>query len=220
MFLKIFSMILPWSLRRHFLNRFFKYEIDAGARIGMAWVFPGKLIMKKGAFIDHLTVAINLDLVEMGTDAIIGRSNWITGFPGNTSSLHFRHQQGKVSELRLGDQSAITKNHLIDATSPVIIGKFVTVAGYHSQLLTHSINLTDSRQDSAAIHIGDYCFIGTNCILLGGSNLPSYSVLGAKSLLNKSFDEQWMLYAGTPATPVKPIEPTARYFSREQGFVY
>ena len=35
---------------------------------------------------------------------------------------------------------------------------------------------------AAPITIGDYCFVGTNCVLLGGSVLPSYSVLAAKSL--------------------------------------
>ncbi|MET0243827.1 MAG: acyltransferase [Flavitalea sp.] len=220
MFKKLFSFLLPWSLRRRYLNRFFRYEIDKTARIGLSWIFPAKLVMKKGALIEHLTVAVHLDEIIMGEQSVIGRSNWITGFSSDSDSLHFKHQAGRKSVLNLGDHSAITKNHHIDCTSPIYIGRFVTVAGYQSQLLTHSIDLVESRQHSAPIHIGDYTFVGTNSVILGGSVLPPYSVLGAKSLLNKAFKDEWMLYAGVPATPIKPVPKEAKYFTRPEGFVF
>jgi hypothetical protein len=44
-------------------------------------------------------------------------------------------------------------------------------------------------------------------------------VLGAKSLLNKAYSEEWMLYAGVPAKPVQAIPSSARYFTRAEGFV-
>ncbi|ADF50912.1 trimeric LpxA-like enzyme [Zunongwangia profunda SM-A87] len=119
----------------------------------------------------------------------------------------------------VGAHSAITKNHHIDCTSPIFIGKFVTIAGYQSQLLTHSINVYDNRQDSQSIYIGDYTFIGTNVVILGGSKLPAKSVLGAKALLNKSYEEEWMLYGGNPAKPIVPIQKDAKYFSRTKGYV-
>ena len=119
----------------------------------------------------------------------------------------------------LGSQSAITHRHIIDCTNAVHIGEFTTLAGYRSQILTHSIDLMDCRQSSAPVRIGDYCFIGTDCVLLGGSALPSYSALGAKSLLNKAYDQTYSLYAGVPAKPVKSLEPEMKYFQREVGFV-
>ena len=61
--------------------------------------------------------------------------------------------------------------------------------------------------------------MGTDCVLLGGSVLPSYSALGAKSLLNKAHGQTHSLYAGVPARAVKSLEPEMRYFQREVGFV-
>jgi acetyltransferase-like isoleucine patch superfamily enzyme len=122
--------------------------------------------------------------------------------------------------LILGEHAAITNRHLIDCTDRVTIGKFTTIAGFQSQLLSHSIDIEKNRQDSKPICIGDYCFLGTNCVLLGGSALPDYSVLGAKSLLNKAHMETHRLYGGVPAKPLKELARDLAYFKRTEGFVH
>ncbi|WP_254943897.1 acyltransferase [Cyanobium sp. AMD-g] len=175
--------------------------------------------MAAGARIDALTVAVNLDRLVMGEMARIGRGNWITGFPTGTSSPHFSHQPDRCAELHLGAHAAITKDHHIDCTNCVTVGPFTTIAGYRSQLLTHAIDLQHNRQHSEPITIGAYCFVGSNCVILGGSVLPNHCVLGALSLLNKPLAESWCLYAGQPARRCKSIDPDSAYFSRSQGYV-
>jgi len=176
--------------------------------------------MAAGSSIDHFTVAIHLDVIQLEERASIGRNNWITGFPSNSNSLHFKHQVNRQSKLLLGESSAVTKNHHLDCTNTIEIGRFATVAGYQSQFLTHSIDVFENRQDSAPIIIGAYSFVGTNSVVLGGAILPAYSVLGAKSLLNKSYVEEWRLYGGVPAKELSTIPMTARYFTRTEGFVF
>jgi len=210
MFKKLATLILPWSLRRRALNKWFGYQIHPNAKIGLSWIFPRKLF----------TVAIHLDKIEMGKNSKIGRGNWITGFPTNTNALPFKHQEGRRSELIIGESSAITKNHHIDCTNIIQIGRFSTIAGYQTQMLTHSINILENRQDSAPILIGDYTFVGTNVTILGGAILPDYSVLGAKSLLNKPYSQTWMLYGGVPAKPLSELPKDAKYFHRIDGFVW
>lgn len=221
MLLKILSFFLPWPLRRRALNWWFGFNIQPGAKIGLAWVFPGNLIMEAGASIGHFTVAIHLDQIHMGAHSGIGRGNWITGLSTkcNNRHRHFGHQPDRIAALELGECANITKNHHIDCTNLITIGRFSTIAGYSSQLLTHSIDLFENRQNSAPIHIGEYTFVGTNSVILGGSTLPPYSVLGAKSLLNKQFTEPWKLYGGVPATLLSDIPIQAKYFSRTEGFV-
>lgn len=220
MLLKALSILLPWPLRRWMLQRLWGYQIHPSARIGLAWVFPKHLHMGAGSKIDHFTVAIHLDCIEMGAYASIGRSNWITGFPTATSSKHFQHQPDRQARLSMGESAAITKQHHLDCTHSIDIGAFSTLAGYHSQLLTHAIDVQHNRQDCQPISIGAYTFVGTNVVILGGAVLPAHSVLGAKSLLNKAYAQEWMLYAGVPARAVKAISREAQYFVRENGFVY
>lgn len=220
MILKIITFLLPWTFRRRALASWFSYEIHPNARIGLAWIFPRKLIMGDGARIDHFTIAIHLDRIEMADKATIGRANWITGFPTNRKSAHFQHQSGRRAELRLGESAAVTKNHHLDCTNLIDIGRFATIAGYNSQFLTHSIDIHENRQDSAPIRIGAHTFVGTNVVVLGGAVLPPHSVLGAKSLLNKSYTDGWTVYGGVPAKALQEISRNAKYFTRLDGFVY
>jgi acetyltransferase-like isoleucine patch superfamily enzyme len=108
---------------------------------------------------------------------------------------------------------------MIDCTDSIKIGNFSTIAGYYSQLLTHSINLRISRQECSTITIGDYCFIGTNCVILPGSMIPNFSILGACSLLNRKYEEEYFLYSGVPAKPIKKLNDY-QFFLRSSGVVY
>jgi len=218
MILKFLIVLFPWSLKRWFLHRCYGYEIDRSARIGLAWVYPKHLRLGKETRIDHFTVVIHLDTVELGDYSTIGRSNWVTGHPGG-SGRHFTHQKDRRPQLVIGEHSAITKRHYLDCTHEIKVGRFTTIAGHHSELLTHSIDVVAGRQDSKPIEIGDYCFIGTRCIVLGGARLPSQSVLAAGAVLTKAFEASFSLYGGVPARFIKDLPKEAQYFRRTTGFV-
>lgn len=217
--IRCFVVLLPWKLKWWVLNKFFHYQIHPKAHIGLSYIFPRHLIMEEGAKIGHLNVAIHLDKMILKKNSIIDRGNWITGFPTGTTSRHFSHNKDRKSELIIGCEAAITKNHHLDCTDSVQIGDFTTIAGYNSQLLTHSINIYDGCQDCHPITIGDYCFVSTGVKILGGSHLPDYSVLGAGAVLNKQYVDTYRLYAGVPARSVKDINKDAKYFNRLSGFV-
>ncbi|HEY2573692.1 MAG TPA: hypothetical protein VGH65_06475, partial [Verrucomicrobiaceae bacterium] len=212
-------VILPWPIKREILQSCFGFELHPSAHIGLAWVFPRKLVMNEAACIDHFTVAIHLERLELGSHAMIGRGNWITGYPKDGRGPHFQHQSGREPVLVMGEHSALTKNHHFDCTARIDIGAFATIAGYQSQFLTHSIDIVAGRQHAEPIRIGRYGFVGTRCVVLGGSVLPDYSVLGAASLLNKDFEDSYCLYAGTPAHPLKKLPADSGYFTRQEGFV-
>ena len=214
----LLTLWLPWHLRRVLLQSLCGYRLHPTCRIGLAIVCVEELVMGEHSSIGHLTVCKGLRRLHLGAHASIGRLNWITGFPAENKTF-FAHQSDRVPELIIGAQSAITHRHIIDCTNAVHIGAFTTVAGFRSQILTHSIDLMDCRQSSAPVTIGDYCFVGTDCVLLGGSALPAYCALGAKSLLNKALTETHWLYAGVPAKPIKSLEPDLKYFQRDVGFV-
>ncbi len=217
--LMLVGFLLPWAVRRRWLCAVFGYEIHPTARIGLSWVQPGKLVMEAGARIGSGTVCKGLAWLEMREGAHLGNLNWVTGLPTG-SGRYFTHQPERQPELRLGRHASVTNRHLLDCTGSVSIGAFSTFAGFQSQILTHSIDLAAGRQSSQPVSIGEYCFVGTNCVLLGGSKLPDRSVLGAKSLLNKAWTDAGILYGGVPAKPLRAL-PTAemRYFQRQEGWV-
>jgi hypothetical protein len=212
------TMLLPWTVRRRALKLFFGYSLHPTSRIGIAWVLPKHLVMEEHSRIGHLTVCKGMDLLHLGAHAWIGRLNWITAYPSSADGF-FRDEAGRSPQLVLGKHAAITNRHIVDCSSSVTIGEFSTVAGWRSQILTHSIDLELNRQTSRPVQIGSYCFVGTDCVVLGGSALPDFSVLGAKSLLNKRYIETHYLYGGTPSRPVKRLDERTPYFSRLVGIV-
>lgn len=220
---KIFNVMvvfMPWRLKRFVLTHCYHYDIHPKAYIGLAYVYPKYLKMDEGASIGHFSVAVNLDRMVLGKNVHIGRSNWITGFPTMTNSKHFAHDKLRRSELIIGEESSITKHHHIDCTNAIHIGHHVTIAGYYSQLLTHSIDVYKGRQDSHPISIGDYCFVSTGVKILGGTTLPDCSVLAAGAVLNKPMYEPYSLYGGVPAKKLKDISHDAKYMTRETGYVW
>jgi acetyltransferase-like isoleucine patch superfamily enzyme len=215
----IAALMLPWHLRRLLLVHVLKYEIDKSARIGFSFICPTRLKMGPKSIIGHLTQCKpGVDLLELGEGAQIGNLNWITGV-SLKGAVHFQDSKDRRPELVVHDQAALTSRHYVDCTAAVSIGRFSTFAGCRSVVLTHSIDLIESKQRAASVSIGEYCFVGAATVLLPGSALPDYSVLGANSLLNKQYSEPYYLYAGSPARPVKALSRDMKYFTRTQGYV-
>jgi acetyltransferase-like isoleucine patch superfamily enzyme len=218
-FLRLILIFLPWALRRVILQGVFGYSLHPTSRLGRCWIYPKHLTMGEHSQIGDLTVCKGIDLLSLGPHASIGRLNWITGFPRpSIPGGHFWLESDRRPELILAEHSAITNRHIVDCTNSITIGKFSTFAGFRSQMLTHSIDLSDSQQKSAPVRIGEYCFIGTACVILPGASLPDRCVLAAGSVLHKQQTVTDHLYGGVPAVALKRLEG-ASYFSRQMGFV-
>ncbi|MBK6282668.1 MAG: acyltransferase [Draconibacterium sp.] len=210
---------LPWSIRRKLLSMFYGYKIHPTARIGKSLIFPVKLEMAAHSRIHNLVICKQIDRLVLNEDSGIATMTFITGFKTGGNN-YFKHVENRQCELILGKSAGITSRHFIDCNGGVYIGDFTTVAGIRSQILTHSIDIYKNRQHTSPIHIGKYCFLGTGCILLPGTKLPDYSILGAGSVLTKEFEQTGMLYGGNPSKPIKKLEVNdTLYFQREKHVV-
>lgn len=219
MIFQLLIMFLPWSIRRRLLIWRYGYEIDSTARIGKSIILACHLKMAPKSRIHSGVICKGIDLLAMGEDSGIASLTFITGFSVN-GCRHFRHVQNRKCELVLGKSAGITSRHYVDCNGGVYIGDFTTVAGIRTQILTHSIDVYNNRQDAKPIKIGKYCFLGTGCILLPGSELPDYSILGAGAVLTKAHTKVGCLYAGSPAKEVKELEvDVIPYFKRDKHVV-
>ena len=204
--LHIMLLLLPWFIRRRMLCLLFGYKIHRTARIGLSIVMPARLEMGVGCKIGHFTFCKRIDRLSMADGSGIGSFHLITGIP-TSNNRHFQHVKERKCEMVLGKCVGIPSRKFFDCNGGIYIGDYTTVAGQWTQFLTHSIDIYNARQDARPIHVGKYCFIGTGCILLPGSSLPDYSVLGAGAVLNKEMTDGGMIYAGVPASPRKKINP-------------
>ena len=137
----------------------------------------------------------------------------------SSNKRHYQHISDRVTEFSLGTHSNVTMRHIFDCNAPIRVGRFATIAGYRSQFLTHSVDIELCRQDAHGIVIGDYSFVGTGCILLGGATLPYRSVLAAGAVLTSGAEQSESLYAGVPAKFKKRLPTETKYWQRQQGWI-
>jgi acetyltransferase-like isoleucine patch superfamily enzyme len=216
--IQLLLLLMPWPLRRLLLWRLLGFEIGANARIGASVIIAGEVSLEAASRVGHLTVVKGLKRLELAEYAAIGNRNWISGFPDRQDGA-FAGEIGRRPELIVERHAAITNSHIIDCTNQVRIGCFATVAGWRSQILTHGIDIGSNKQRSAPVSIGRYSFVGTGCILVKGSALPDFAVLGAGSVLTKRQNETHVLYSGVPAVKVRVLNEKSLYFNRLEGLV-
>jgi len=56
---------------------------------------------------------------------------------------------------------------------------------------------------SKDIFIGDHVWVGNRVMIMKDTNIPSHTIIGAGSLVNKKFEFQYTALAGIPAKVIK-----------------
>lgn len=67
----------------------------------------------------------------------------------------------------------------------------------------HDFNNLDNHLPPKAIHIGEKCWIGMNSVILSGVKLGNHTIVGAGSIVTKSFEEGNCIIAGNPAKIIR-----------------
>lgn len=123
------------------------------------------------------------------------------GFPPNPYNPH----AWILGKPKIGEDVWIGAFTLIDAKyADLTVGKGCNISS-GSQILTHStVRRTVSERkyphvDAAPVVIGDYCFIGTNAVILMGSTIGHHSVVAAGSVvLEDTVIPPYSLVVGVP----------------------
>lgn len=223
--IQICLMIFPQCIRRFFYRKLFGFKIHKTARIGFSLILCNELTMGENTRIGHLTVIKPIDRVYMAAYSRIGAMNFITGYDTSEDGYakkvgFYRHVTDRKCELVLDEDAAITSRHIIDCNGGVYFGAHSLLAGMRSQILTHAIDIYNCRQDAQPVKIGNYVFIGTGCIILKGTEIPDYTIVGAGAVLNKKYAESYKVYGGVPATVKKDLtNENIKFFSRSSGDV-
>lgn len=207
--------LTPGPIKRRLLRWVFGWEIHASANLGASLFYNvSRVRMGPGARIGHLNVFRNLRSIELGSNASIGQWNWITA----ATMLVDPPYAPTSGCIRIEDEAAITSRHYIDCAGGIEIGTATTIAGVRSTILSHQIDVADSRQTAVPVRIGAYCFVGSNVLVTPGASIPDRCVIAMGATVVGRLPNRGTLYGGVPAKALKTVDEGA-YFARERGFV-
>lgn len=105
----------------------------------------------------------------------------------------------------------------------IYIGNYVHFAS-NIGIISGNHDLYDqTKHINKEVRIGDYTWIGMGAIILPGVTLGPRTIVGAGSVVTKSFPEGYCVIAGNPARLVKKLDPTlfvpTRFKTEFYGFI-
>jgi acetyltransferase-like isoleucine patch superfamily enzyme len=208
---------LPFSGARIWAFRtFMGYKIARNVYIGFSLLDIDMCEIGEGVNIGHLNQITGFELIKLESHSKIGNLNRFIG--SSRKDNLFQVSTNRRPEFFLGNNAMITSRHFFDVQDSIEIGSFTTIAGAGLHVWTHQIDIVNNQQTAKAVSIGDYCYICSQVTFLPGSQVPDYCVVGACSVVVKTLEVKYALYAGNPAV-LRKSDLTGAYFNRETGYV-
>lgn len=117
----------------------------------------------------------------------------------------------KPWKITIGDNSMINENAILDGRGGLIIGDSCSIS-MCSILYTasHYANSASFEWYSKPTIIGDCVWIGAGAIILPGSELMDYTIIGANSTF-KGISEYNGIYIGVPAVKIRERKLSKKY---------
>jgi acetyltransferase-like isoleucine patch superfamily enzyme len=98
----------------------------------------------------------------------------------------------------------LSGNCYFQAYNGIDIGKnFLFAPGVKLISSNHDIGNISKSVEGKPIIIGDNVWVGANAVILPGVKLGNHCVVGAGSVVSKSFDEDNLIIGGNPAKIIK-----------------
>lgn len=94
----------------------------------------------------------------------------------------------------------------IQGMGKVVIGDYTQIAA-NVGIISSNHDLYDTNKHiESTVKIGKYCWVGMNSVILPGVELGDFTIVGAGSVVTKSFTEGYCVIGGNPAKIIKHLD--------------
>ena len=216
--LSLIVVITPSIIKLMVYRRVYRYSIGRNVRIGLSWIWVGRLHLGDNVQIGHFNRFKNIPDVEIGNYTVIGTGNTFTSSSEFTNDVGMT-VRGNKPMLVIGEHCGISLMHYFDIQDRVEIGAYTTIAGKGSDFFTHYLDVVSSTQSTKPIGIGKYCIVGSSTCFTPGARIADYSVVGMGAVVTREHKETHCLIGGNPAVIIHKLPRDAAYFKRNVGWV-
>ena len=165
-----------------------------------------KFVGKNSSVIVHEPVFMKNCSITVGNNSFV--EIFSSPYPIFNLSISATNNSQVLIDEQFSCAGSLIENH-DESNLNVSIGKDcmfshginMRVSDGHSIYKTHNFEIINKPQNG--ITIGEHVWIGMNSMILKDVTISSNSIVGAGSLVNKSFNKENVVIAGTPARIVK-----------------
>ncbi len=154
---------------------------------------------------------------------------WCTFWLSKDKSLYWPvHNSSVVTHsnriiVGINSKAGTQANNYIQGNGGIVIGNYVTIARNAGIISANHDVYDHTKHYEKEVRIEDHCWIGMNVMIMPGVHLGPRTIVGAGSVVTKSFPEGYCVIGGNPARLIKELDkqqfvPT-KYEEEYYGYV-
>lgn len=121
---------------------------------------------------------------------------------GKGSAIHMHLRLYNPFNIKIGEDSIIGEDAVLDGRDSLIIGNHVDIAtGVMIYNAEHDVRDPNFSAINAPVVVGDYVFIGPRAIILPGVKIKRGAVVGAGAVVTRDVNE-YSIVGGVPAKQI------------------